>query len=215
MAIFSNQRSILIVSLLILMGVAAPTLAQEPISAEAVNPRYGVASLSPDGQFLALALPTDGGDRVTVIDIGNTANRPVSYPIENAIVTDVIWRGNDALIIRVYGRFTVQISTLDLAYLAFPKTTEPPKQIRYQPQTSARISPGGAYSYAGLSEVVDLAPDNESNFYMQAYVRRPPNGIHILPNRLQIFGQKICFVWKCRTACQRSKALHLEIMPNG
>jgi hypothetical protein len=102
MAIFSNQRSILIVSLLILIGVAAPTLAQEPISAEAVNPRYGVASLSPDGQFLALALPTDGGDRVTVIDIGNTANRPVSYPIENAIVTDVIWRGNDALIIRVY-----------------------------------------------------------------------------------------------------------------
>ena len=187
MAILAGQRLFIAASLFLLIGIVSPTLAQTPISADAVNPRYSVASLSPDGQFLALAMPEDGGDRVTVIDISNTANRPISYPIENAIVTDVIWRGNDALIIRVVGRFTIQITILDLAYLAFPKTTEPPKQITYRPQTSARISPG-TYSYAGLSEVVDLAPDNESNFYMQAYIRRPPNGIHI-------FAESTADIW--------------------
>jgi hypothetical protein len=154
---------------------AAPACAQAPISPEWTTARYSYANLSPDGRFLAIAVPQDGGDRVAVIDLSN-GTQPVSYPFEDGIVNGLLWRGNDTPIVQLYGRFTAQPITVGVAYITHPKTTDRPTVVTFRgPTTDAGIRSYSDYGWGSTNDVVDLMPDEEDFFYMAAIVYRSPN----------------------------------------
>lgn len=175
--------------LLSALTVSNSASAQTPIGVESIVPRYSHANLSPDGRYLAIATPKDGGDSVSVIDLENPGSGSVAYPIERAIVEGLLWRGNDALIIRVYGRFSIYPIALDIAYLAYPKSGEPPMQITFRANADFRQSIyGTTVSFSGLSDVADLMPDTETHFYMAALNLRPPGGYNL-------FGGTTADIW--------------------
>ena len=159
------------------ISISTAAVAQTPIGTDAVTPRYSEANLSPDGRYLAIAIPQDGGDRVAVIDLETEGAQPVAYPLERGIVQEIYWRGNDAIVIPVYGRYTIYPTPLSVAYLAYPTTRERPIQITYRHTArDAGVTTTSTWSFSSLSDVVDLTPQEEDFFYMAGMVRRSPTG---------------------------------------
>jgi dipeptidyl aminopeptidase/acylaminoacyl peptidase len=177
MTVTLNRFSVITLFVFLAAMLSLPALGQTPIAADSLTPRYSVANLSPDGRYLALATPRDGGDHVVVIDLENQQAQPVGYPLERGIVNNILWRGNDAIIIQVYGRYSIYPCPLSVAYLAHTKSGERPIQITFRPPASdAGVSTTTGPTWSSLSDVIDLMPEEEDFFYMAGMVNRSPTG---------------------------------------